>query len=471
MCNRTIAPCGGRWYNGNKPPKDVEYMANKTDFSQGSVKKRIIAQAIPLTLAQAVQLLYNIVDRIYIGHLDQVGNLALTGLGITFPVIVIIAAFTNLYGSGGVTLFSIARGEGKQEEAERLLGNVFTLLTVSAAVLFLFCYCLRRPILFLFGASEQSFFYADQYLRIYLFGTLFSMITTGLNSYINAQGFPTMGMCTTLLGAVLNILLDPLFIFVLDMGVAGAALATVISQAASAVWVLCFLTGRKAVVRLRRDRLGISLSRTRRILSLGLPGFVMQGTNSLVSIVCNNQLQRYGGDLYVGIMTVLSSVREMVSLPVSGLSQGAQPVMGFNYGAKAYGRVKEAIRFTSVLGAVYTLIAWFVVMMIPRTLIGVFTSEPETIAAGAKMLNIYFFGFFFMSFQFSGQITFQALGRAKQAIFFSLLRKAIIVVPLTLLLPLLGLGVDGVFWAEPISNALGGLAAFITMWITVYRKL
>lgn len=445
--------------------------ANATDFSQGSVKRLILSQALPLTLAQAVQLLYNIVDRIYIGHLEGTGDLALTGMGITFPVIVIIAAFTNLFGTGGNALFSIARGRGDEPEAEAILGNVFALLAVSSAALFGFFYLFREPILYLFGASDQSFSYAEQYLQIYLFGTPFSMLATGLNGYINAQGFPKTGMLTTVIGAVINIILDPIFIFGMHMGINGAALATVISQAVSAVWVLKFLTGKKVPIPIRRATARIRWSRTRKILTLGTPGFVMQGTNSLVSIVYNNQLQAYGGDLYVGIQTVLNSVREVVSLPVMGISNGGQPILSFNYGAKKYDRVKESIRFTATLGTVYTLIAWVVVMLIPAHLMGIFTSDIQTITVGAKMLNIYFFGFFFMAFQFAGQTTFQALGKAKQAIFFSLLRKAFIVVPLTLLLPAIGLGVEGVFLAEPISNAIGGLACFLTMYLTLYRKL
>ena len=441
------------------------------DFSTGSVKRRIIAQAIPLTLAQLVQLLYNIVDRIYIGHLPGVGSTALTGLGVTFPVIVLIAAFTSLFGQGGTPLFSIARGQKNEKEAERIIGNVFSLLMLTAAVLFVFCYTLRRPILFLFGASEASYYYADQYLRIYLLGTAFSMLVTGMNGFINAQGFPKIGMLTTILGAVLNILLDPLFIFVLDMGVSSAALATIISQAVSALWVLRFLTGKKALIRLKKENLRIDLARTRRIVSLGFSGFVMAGTNCLVQIVCNNQLQFFGGDLYVGIMTVLNSVREILSLPVGGISSGAQPVMGYNYGANQPDRVKESIRFSAVLGFVYTLLAWIAVMLFPRQLMSVFASDSATITHGVESMFIYFFGFVFMSFQFVGQTTFQALGKSKQAVFFSLLRKAFIVVPLTLLLPRLGLGVHGVFLAEPISNAIGGLACFITMWRTVYRKL
>lgn len=444
---------------------------SKTDFSQGSVKRLILSQALPLTVAQSVQLLYNVVDRIYIGHLDQVGDLALTGLGITFPVIVIIAAFTNLFSTGGATIFSIARGRGENEEAHYILGNVFSLLLGTSLVLFGFCYFLRRPILFLFGASEASFYYADQYMSIYLWGTAFSMITTGMNPFINAQGFPRTGMLTTVLGAVINVALDPIFIFALDMGVQGAAVATVISQAVSTVWVMRFLLGKQAVVPLKKTYLRLHGSRLKKILALGLPGFVMKGTTSIVQIVCNVQLQHYGGDLYVGIMAVLNSVREMLSLPISGLTHGGQPILGFNYGARENERVKEGIRFTALLGIGYLLAAWLVVMLIPRQMIGIFSEDANTIETGAKMLNIYFFGFVFMAFQFSGQTTFQALGKARQAIFFSMLRKVIIVIPLTLLLPVLGFGVEGVFLAEPISNALGGLAAFTTMWFVIYRKL
>ncbi len=441
------------------------------DFSKGSVKRQIIAQAVPLTVAQVVQLLYNVVDRIYIGHLEGIGDVALTGLGVTFPVIVLIAAFTSLFGSGGTALFSIARGRRDEEEAERILGNVFALLLLSSGILFVLCYLFRRPVLLLFGASPVSVEYADQYLRIYLFGTAFSMLATGLNGYINAQGFPKTGMLTTILGAAVNIVLDPVFIFAFGMGVRGAALATVLSQGISAVWVLRFLTGKKAILRIRPGKVRISLRRTRAIAAIGLPGFVMQGTNSLVQIVCNNQLQAFGGDLYVGIMTVLGSVREILSLPVMGVSNGSQPVLGFNYGARENQRVKEGIRFTSVLGVLYTLCAWIVVMLVPRQMMGIFSSDPAVVEKGAEMLNIYFFGFVFMAFQFVGQTAFQGLGKAKQAIFFSLFRKAIIVVPLTLLLPGLGFGVRGVFLAEPISNAIGGLACFLTMWQVIYRKL
>ncbi len=442
-----------------------------TDFSQGKVWKNIIFQAIPLTLAQLVQLLYNVVDRVYIGHLPGADNMALTGIGLTFPVITLIAAFTNLFGTGGTPLFSIARGRGEEKEAEKIMGNVFSLILRASLFLFLFCYLLRRPILFLFGASEGSYVYADEYLKIYLFGTAFSMVAAGMNGFINAQGYPKIGMLTTVIGAVLNLLLDPLFIFVFHMGVSGAALATVLSQSVSAIWVFRFLTGRKAVLKIKKENFKLDGRLVKDIMALGTSGFIVQATNALVQIVCNITLQSYGGDLYVGIMTVLNSVRELLSLPVSGITNGCQPILGYNYGAGKMERVKEGIRFTALIGVGYTLLAWMFVMKFPHFLFSVFTDDIMMIETGNAALQMYFFGFCFMAFQFSGQCTFQSLGYAKRAIFFSLFRKVIIVVPLTLLLPVLGFGVDGVFLAEPVSNLIGGLACFLTMWFTVYKKL
>lgn len=443
----------------------------KNDFSKGAVWRNIVSQAIPLTMAQLVQLLYNIVDRIYLGHMGVGQNMALTGVGLTFPVITLIMAFSCLYGMGGTPLFSIARGAKEEEEAERIMGNAFSLLVRTSIVLLVLCYIFRKPILYLFGASDASYVFADEYLKIYLLGTPFVMITSGMNGFINAQGFPKFGMVTTMLGAVMNLILDPVFIFGFDMGVSGAAIATVISQIVSALWVLRFLTGKKALLTIKKKNLKVDRTLAKEIVNLGMSGFIMQATNCLVQVVCNATLQGYGGDLYVGIMTVLNSVREVLQLPVSGLMQGAQPVMGYNFGAKENGRVKEAIRFTTLVGTSYTLLAWILVMLIPGFLFKIFTGDAEIIARGPAALNIYFFGFFFMSFQFSGQIVFQALGYAKRAIFFSLLRKAFIVAPLVVLLPMMGFGVNGVFMAEPISNAIGGLACFITMWRTVYRKL
>ena len=443
----------------------------KNDFSKGPVWKCIVAQAIPMTVAQLVQLLYNIVDRIYLGHMGEGDSLALTGVGLTFPIVTLIAAFSALFGTGGVPLFSIERGAGNEENAKKIIGNSFALLLISAAVLTVAGYLFSGPILFAFGASEDSYVYAAQYLNIYLAGTLFSMISTGMNGYINAQGFPKIGMLSVIIGALCNIILDPVFIFVLDMGVAGAALATVISQAVSAGWVVRFLFGNKISVPLSAENIRVRKDITKNITKLGTSNFIMSGTNCLVQVVCNSTLQIYGGDVYIGIMTVTNSVREIFNLPVSGLVGGSQPVVSFNYGARAYDRVKKGIRFNTVLGAAYTFAAWILVVMFPKFWFGIFSDDAQLLGSGVAMLKIYFFGFVFMSLQFAGQSAFQALGDAKHAIFFSLLRKAFIVVPLTLLLPEMGFGVKGVFLAEPISNVIGGMASYITMRLTVYRKL
>lgn len=444
-------------------------MAN--DFSKGKVWQNIIYQALPLMLAQLVQLLYNVVDRVYIGHLPGADSLALTGIGLAFPLTTLIAAFTYLFGTGGTPLFSIARGARQEGRAEKILGNTFTLLLGTSLIMFLVCYLFRRPVLYLFGASDASYVYADAYLRIYLFGTSFSMLATGLNGFINAQGFPRMGMLTTLIGAVLNLVLDPIFIFALNMGVSGAALATVLSQMVSCAWVLRFLTGKRALHTIKRQNLKVDWKLAGEITALGMSGFIMQGTNCLVQVVCNATLKTFGGDLYVGIMTVLNSVREILALPVSGLTSGSQPVLGYNYGARQYMKVRQGIRFTAILGILYTLLAWMLVLLLPHFLLSIFTEDAAMLTAGESALRLYFFGFFFMAFQFSGQSAFTALGYSKQAIFFSLLRKAVIVAPLTLLLPRFGLGVNGVFLAEPISNAVGGLACFVTMYFVLYRKL
>ena len=443
----------------------------KNDFSKGPVWKCIVAQAVPLTVAQLVQLLYNIVDRIYLGHMGDGNSLALTGVGLTFPIVTLISAFSALFGNGGVPLFSIARGAGEEEKAKKIIGNSFALLLISAAALTAVGYLLSKPILFAFGASEDSYVYAAQYLNIYIAGAVFAMISTGMNGYINAQGFPKIGMLSVIIGAVCNIILDPIFIFALDMGVAGAALATVLSQMVSAAWVVRFLFGKKIAIPLSSENIRLSKEITKNIARLGTSNFIMAGTNCLVQVACNSTLQTYGGDVYIGIMTVTNSVREIFNLPVNGLMSGAQPVVSFNYGAKAYDRVKKGIQFNTVLGIVYTFAAWILVVTLPEFWFGIFSDDALLLDSGVAMLKIYFFGFVFMSLQFAGQSTFQALGDAKHAIFFSLLRKAFIVVPLTLLLPMMGFGVKGVFLAEPISNVIGGLASYITMRLTVYKRL
>ena len=446
-------------------------MAKLNDFSRGPVWKCIVVQAVPLMIAQMVQLLYNVVDRIYLGHMGDGNSLALTGVGLTFPVITLIMAFTALFGNGGVPLFSMARGAGDEDRAGSILGNSFALLAASCGLLMAAGYLFCEPILYAFGASDESYVYAKEYLDIYLLGTFFSMTATGLNGYINAQGYPKIGMLSIVIGAVSNIVLDPIFIFIFDMGVSGAALATVISQSISALWVLRFLFGRTVAVPLRLRNIRIRRGITADIFKLGTANFIMQGTNCLVQVACNSTLQRYGGDLYVGIMTVVNSIREIFMLPLSGMVNGAQPVISYNYGARDYARVRSGIRFNTFMGAAFNTISWVLIVLFPRFWFGIFSDDPATIAAGVGALNIYFFGFVFMSFQMAGQTTFQALGDAKHAITFSLLRKAIIVAPLTFLLPRLGLGVNGVFLAEPISNVIGGLACYITMRMTVYREI
>lgn len=441
------------------------------DFSKGKVWKNIIAQAIPLVLAQLSQLLYNVVDRIYIGHLSGADSLALTGVGLAFPLTTLVAAFTNLFAMGGTPLFAIARGAKDEDRAEKILGNTFSLLLGCSIVMLTSCYIFRRPVLYLFGASDATYVYADAYLKIYLIGTPFLMLSTGLNGFINAQGFPKVGMLTTTIGAVLNLILDPIFIFSLKMGVAGAAIATVISQAVSAVWVLRFLTGKRVLQRIKLSCMRVEWRLAKQIVTLGTSGFIVQATNCAVQIVCNKMLKDLGGDLYVGIMFVINSARDILHLPVMGITSGSQPVLSYNYGAGEYDRVRQGIRFTAFLGIAYTAVAWIFVLAAPEFLISIFSDDPQMLEYGVSALHIYFFGFIFMAFQFTGQCTFQALGYSKQAIFFSLLRKAIIVIPLTILLPKFGFGVNGVFLAEPISNAIGGLACFFTMYFTVYRKL
>ncbi|HWT27409.1 MAG TPA: MATE family efflux transporter [Mobilitalea sp.] len=444
----------------------------KNDFTKGSVVRNILNLAFPMTLAQIINVLYNIVDRIYIGRIPHNSTLALTGLGLTLPIITIVIAFANLFGMGGAPLCSIARGRGHDEEAEHIMGNSFVLLIISAVVLTVLGLLFKRPLLYLFGASDATYPYANAYITIYLLGNLFVLIGLGMNSYINSQGFGKIGMMTVLLGTITNIILDPIFIFVFHMGVQGAALATIISQFLSAVWILHFLTGEKTILKLRAKNFKLNPRHVKEITMLGLSGFVMAITNSLVQIICNASLKFYGGDLYVGAMTVINSIREVISMPITGLTNGSQPVMGYNYGAKEYGRVRSAIRFMSGVCIIYTLIAWGILNMAPGFFIKIFSHDTNLIQAALPSLRIYFFGFFMMSLQFAGQSVFVALGKSKQAIFFSLLRKAFIVIPLTLFLPtIFHLGTNGVFLAEPISNFIGGTACFVTMLLVVWPEL
>ncbi len=444
----------------------------KNDFSKGSVVKNILNLAVPMTLAQLINVLYNIVDRIYIGRIPDHATLSLTGIGLSLPMITMVTAFANLFGMGGAPLCSIERGRGNLEEAEKIMGNSFSMMMLFGVLLTGVGLLFKKPLLYAFGASDATWPFADAYITIYMLGSIFVMVGLGMNSFINSQGFGRIGMCTVLLGAAANLMLDPIFIFGLDMGIRGAALATVISQALSAAWILWFLTGKKAILRLKLSCMKPEFKRIKEITALGMSGFTMAITNCTVQVVCNATLQVYGGDLYVGIMTVINSLREVAIMPVHGVTNSAQPVMGFNYGAREYKRVKKAIVFTSVFSIFYTTLVWALLHGFPEFFIRMFNQDPALIEAGIPALRLYFFGFFMMSLQFAGQAVFVALGKSRQAVFFSIFRKVVIVTPLTLFLPsLLHMGTDGVFIAEPISNFVGGAACFGTMMLTVWREL
>lgn len=442
----------------------------RNDFSQGSIPRNIMDLAVPMTAAQLVNVLYSVVDRVYLSRLSSTDSLALTGLGVCMPIVSILMGFANLCGTGGAPLCSISRGRGDDQEAERVMGNAFLLLLILGGAATAFFLALKEPVLLLFGASPDTLPYADGYLSIYLWGTLFVMISLGMNPFINAQGFGRTGMMTVLLGAVVNLVLDPVLIFGLGMGVRGAALATIFSQGLSAAWVMAFLTGKKAILRLRRAHIRLEAGRTKKIVSLGLSGFFVNMTNSLVQVVCNATLQRYGGDTYVGVMTIINTIREVFIMPVQGLTNGSQPVEGYNYGARLYSRVRQAVRFTVGVTVGYSALFWAAAMLFPGALIQVFKSEPAILEAGVPAMRIYFAMFLFMSLQIAAQGAFVGLGRAKQSIFFSLLRKAAVNAPLTLILPL-WMGTTGVFAAEAVSQLVGGAACFTTMYFTLYRPL
>ena len=445
---------------------------NQHDFSQGSISKAITRLALPYIGAQLLNALYNVVDRVFIGHIPGDGRLALTGVGLGFPLIMIVAAFSGLFGTGGAPLCSIARGAGENEKAERIMCNSFTLLIITGIVLPALCIAFMKPLMYAFGASDATYPYAADYMTVYLSGSIFVMIALGMNPYIQSQGFAMISMITVTAGAVLNTALDPLFIYVFKMGVTGAALATIIAQFVSAVWVFRFLTGKKAILRLSLKAMKLDFGIIKKIVSLGVSNFIMSVTNSAVAIVCNSALKRYGGDIYVGVMTVISSVKNIVFMPIQGFTNSAQPVMGFNYGAKQYDRVRQCIKFTICVAFGFATVIWLFMLAFPGTVIKIFNSDPELVRFGKRAVRIYFGLYISLAFQMCGQTTFVALGKSKQAIFFSLLRKVFLVIPLVYLLPgMFGMGVDGVFASEPISEIVGGGACFLTMMLTLWPKL
>ena len=446
----------------------------RIDFENGTVTRNIFSAAIPMLVAQIFNLLYNVVDRIYIARIPDVGTTALGAVGLCFPVIVIITAFSNLFGTGGAPLFSIARGKGDREEASQIMNTSFTMLCYCAVMLMLFGLIFARPILRIFGASNEALPYAYPYMMIYLLGTVASMIATGMNPFINSQGYSTVGMLSVALGAITNLILDPVFIFVLDFGIKGAAIATILSQFLSAAFVVNFLHNKAEyrVKLLKFRELADSLTLLKNIVSLGTAGFIMQLTNSLVTICCNNVLAVTGGDLYVSVMTIVSSVRQIIETPLHSLTEGSSPILSFNYGARKPKRVKKAAIVMTLLVLAYSAIAWGAILLVPEFLIGIFSSDPVLQADAVPALKLYFAAFIFMDLQYIGQTTFKSLNKKKQAIFFSLLRKVFIVVPLTYFLPYgLHMGTNGVFMAEPVSNVIGGSLCFITMLVTILPEL
>lgn len=444
----------------------------QNDFTKNSMAYNIMSLAIPMTISQLINVLYSLVDRMYIGHLAQNSTLALTGLGITFPIIMLVTAVTNLFGMGGAPLCSIARGRGDDERAEKIIGNSFAMLIICSCILIIIGLVMKKSLLYLFGASDETYPYANEYFSIYIWGSIFVMVGLGMNTFINAQGFAKKGMLTILIGAIINIILDPIFIFGLDLGIKGAAIATVIAQFISASWVLHFLFSDKAIYRIKKSCMKLDFKLIKEIVSLGFSGFVFATTGSLVQIVCNNVLLFWGGNIYVGIMTVLNSIRDVLQMTIEGIRSGAQPVISYNYGAGQYLRVRQGIKFLTKIALLYTSIAWCILDFFPEFFIHLFNSEEEMLLLGVPALHIYFLGFFMMAFQSAGQTTFISLGMGKYATFFSLFRKVILVIPLTIFLPnLWDLGVYGVFYAEMISNFVGGIACFSTMMMVVWRRL
>lgn len=428
-------------------------MAAKQDMGTDSIGKLMLRLTVPAVVAQLVNLLYSIVDRIYIGHIPDVGGMALTGMGLCSAILMLISAFAMLAGSGGVPLAAIAMGQGNQQRAEKIMGNCFSALLICAAVLTVGFYAAAPWLLRLFGASDSTLPYALTYGRIYILGSVFVLIVLGLNAFISTQGFAKISMLTTIIGAVLNIALDPILIFVFDMGVAGAALATVISQAVSAIWVLLFLTGKKTTLHLRLMKLEPKVIKP--CLGLGFSSFVTMATESLLAISFTSSLSRHGGDMAVGAMTILTSTNQLLTSPVSGISQGSQPIISFNFGAGNRGRVKKAFRIQFLICTVYSLAFWTVLMLFPDVFTGMFTSDTELASYASWALRIFLAGAFSFSVQISCQQSFRALGQAKISLFLACLRKLILLIPLIYIMPaIMEDKVFAIFLAEPISDIL-----------------
>ena len=428
---------------------------DKTFLGTEPIGKLLVKLAVPTVVAQLVNMLYNIVDRIYIGHMPGDGSLALTGVGVCLPLIMIISAFAALVASGGAPRASIALGKGDHDLAAKLLGGCFTLQIVISAILTAVMLIWSRDLLLMFGASENTIGYAADYMRIYAIGTLLVQLTLGMNAFITAQGFATTGMLTVLIGAVANIALDPLFIYGLGMGVRGAALATVISQGLSCVWVICFLRGKKTLLRLKRENLLVSPKLILPCVALGLAAFIMQSSESMISVCFNSSLLRYGGDVAVGAMTILSSVMQFAMLPLQGIAQGAQPISSYNYGARNADRVRQTFRLLLRVCLVYSMVLWAGIMLFPRGFAGIFTPDAELLDFTARALRIYCAMLFLFGIQIACQMTFVSIGNAPCSILVAVLRKFVLLLPLIFLLPsLLPDKVTAVYLAEPVADVI-----------------
>ena len=428
---------------------------DKTFLGTEPIGKLLVKLAVPTVVAQLVNMLYNIVDRIYIGHMPGDGSLALTGVGVCLPLIMIISAFAALVASGGAPRASIAMGKGDHDLAEKLLGGCFTLQIGISAILTAVMLIWSRDLLLMFGASENTIGYAADYMRIYAIGTLFVQLTLGMNAFITAQGFATTGMLTVLIGAVANIALDPLFIYGLGMGVRGAALATVISQGLSCVWVICFLRGKKTLLRLKRENLLVSPKLILPCVALGLAAFIMQSSESIISVCFNSSLLRYGGDVAVGAMTILSSVMQFAMLPLQGIAQGAQPISSYNYGARNADRVRQTFRLLLQVCLAYSVVLWAGIMLFPRGFAGIFTPDAELLDFTARALRIYCAMLFLFGIQIACQMTFVSIGNAPCSILVAVLRKFVLLLPLIFLLPsLLPDKVTAVYLAEPVADVI-----------------
>lgn len=427
--------------------------------------------ALPAILAQVINLLYNLVDRMYIGHIAKVGSVALTGLGVTMPFIMCVSAFAALVSMGGAPRASIMMGRGNREEAERILGNCTSMLVIVAVIVTAVSQIWGTDILMLFGASESTLPYAWAYMQIYSIGTIFVQLALGLNAFINAQGFAKTGMLTVVIGAVCNIILDPIFIFGLHMGVRGAALATIISQGISCVWIVRFLLGRQTTLRIRKENLRIRPKTVGPCIALGVAPFIMQFTESVLNICFNTSLLKYGGDVAVGAMTILSSVMQMSMLPIQGLTQGAQPIIGFNYGAKKMDRVKKTFRLLFLSCVTFTAVIWLICMLLPQAFILIFTDQAELIAFTKWAMRIYMAVSLIFGVQISCQQTFIALGNAKTSVFLALLRKVLLLIPLIYILPaFMEDKLMAVFLAEPVADVIAVTTTSILFYRT-YRSL